>query len=404
MTGGRANETGGAARKHAFILAGGGAYAAYQIGVVRALLDGVSPASNYWPLEPQIVVGASAGAFNAALLVSAANRGFRAAVDHLERTWLRDLADSVETCGNGVFRLRLNAARFAELGCIADPARLLVEFLQDTVHVTEDLARRGVALLAARGTLEQRLVELVDVETFISVEPFRGVIRRDIDPAAIRRSALTLRVAAINWKTGAVRIFGNADFTNDTSAAIIQAAIAIPGLFPSVDIDGAPYADASFVLNTPLKQAIDTGADVLHVMYFNPDVGTLPLPRVRNTVSTLNRAVLISLGAMMNRDIEIASRVNLALDVMRRQTGPALPADARAVVHEAGSRAAAAARGAPAAPHRPIEIHRYHTRESMGATFRWLSFGLDHLERLVAQGFEDTRRHDCVASGCIIPD
>jgi predicted acylesterase/phospholipase RssA len=391
-----------AGRTHALVLAGGGAYGAYEAGVAQALVTGASPSTDRQPLVPRIVAGTSAGAFNAALFVSAAERGLAAAVDHLTRTWLHDVAGD-DGCGNGVFRFRLDATRLVDPRCFeADRALPFVQFAEDAMLLANDLARRALNMCAPDGTIEQRLLELIDVSVLVSTEPFSRVIRRDVAPDSIRRSDHVLQIAATNWKTGALRIFSNDDFSDDKAAGIIRAATAIPGLFPSVDVDGEPYVDASFVLNTPLKQPIDAGADVLHVVYFNPDVDTVPLPRLRNTVSTLNRAVLITLGAMVNRDIEIASRVNLALDVLGKSGGATSAAEARALVHEAGSRRAAG--GEASSSHRRVEIHRYHAREPIGPTFRWLSFERDHLERLMAHGFEDAAHHDCRVSRCILAD
>ena len=389
-------------RTHALVLAGGAAYAAYEVGVVKALVNGMSQSTDRQPLVPRVVAGSSGGAFNAALLVSAAARGAAAAVDHLERTWLDDVADTAESCGNGVFRFRLDPLSLVDPACLRTAPLPFTRFVQDSISLSADLFRRGTRLFTSDSSLEQRFMELVDLETFVSIDPFRRVILGAITPASIRSSDWALQIATINWKTGALRMFENADFVNDDSVGIIQAATAVPGLFPSVDLDGEPYADASFVLDAPLKPAIDAGADVLHVVYFNPDVERLPLPRVRNTVSTLNRSVLITLAAMINRDIEIASRINLALVALRRASGPVSARESSAINLETGSRESHEERGEEPAPHRFVEIHRYHAREPFGQTFKWLSFGRDHLEALIAQGVDDTQQHDCTANRCIL--
>ena len=61
---------GSSVEKTAMVLSGGGAYAAYGVGVMRALFAGESPATGHTPLDPGIYAGASAGAFNAAYMVS----------------------------------------------------------------------------------------------------------------------------------------------------------------------------------------------------------------------------------------------------------------------------------------------------------------------------------------------
>jgi len=43
--------------KHAVILSGGGASGAYEVGVLKGLFAGDSPATNYTPLMPDIFYG-----------------------------------------------------------------------------------------------------------------------------------------------------------------------------------------------------------------------------------------------------------------------------------------------------------------------------------------------------------
>jgi len=57
-----------AARKSALVLSGGGAYGAYEVGVIKALFEGRSPSTTGTALDPDIFAGASVGGFNAAVL------------------------------------------------------------------------------------------------------------------------------------------------------------------------------------------------------------------------------------------------------------------------------------------------------------------------------------------------
>ncbi len=64
------------------VLPGGGARAAYQVGVLRAIADMLPGAPNPFP----VIVGTSAGAVSAAVLATEAFRWHRA-VDSLCRVW-----------------------------------------------------------------------------------------------------------------------------------------------------------------------------------------------------------------------------------------------------------------------------------------------------------------------------
>ena len=69
--------------KVGLVLPGGGARAAYQVGVLRALAD-LLPARSVNPFP--VVTGTSAGAVNATAIAVHADR-FRVAVGNLERVW-----------------------------------------------------------------------------------------------------------------------------------------------------------------------------------------------------------------------------------------------------------------------------------------------------------------------------
>ena len=76
--------------KNGVILTGGGARAAYQVGVLRAIAD-MYPDWNH-PFN--VIIGTSAGAINAMAL--AGNRGlFRHSIDHLDKVWSELTMDRV---------------------------------------------------------------------------------------------------------------------------------------------------------------------------------------------------------------------------------------------------------------------------------------------------------------------
>ncbi len=64
------------------ILSGGGARAAYQVGVLLAVKDILPPQNNPFT----IIAGTSAGAINAVSLAST-SEDFQQGVEHLQRLW-----------------------------------------------------------------------------------------------------------------------------------------------------------------------------------------------------------------------------------------------------------------------------------------------------------------------------
>ncbi|MEE8108390.1 MAG: patatin-like phospholipase family protein, partial [Gammaproteobacteria bacterium] len=69
--------------KKGLVLPGGGARAAYQVGVLRAIVEMIPPGS---PSPFPIISGTSAGAINSAVLASNADN-YRLAVAQMARVW-----------------------------------------------------------------------------------------------------------------------------------------------------------------------------------------------------------------------------------------------------------------------------------------------------------------------------
>src|SRR5262249_1206500 len=134
----------------------------------------------------------------------------------------------------------------------------------------------------------------------------------------------------------------------------------------------------------------------------NPDVSSIPLPRLRNTMSSLFRALIISLATNANRDIEVARQVNLGLRLLESAKQASTSDEVKALIRQM----AALVRHIEndTAPYRSLTIHRYHPREMYGGLFRWLSFGRDHMLALIQRGFADTLVHDCSANNCVLPN
>ena len=89
----------------ALVLSGGGARAAYQVGVLRGIAERAGSDISF-----PIVTGVSAGAINAAVL-SSGEGSFGAAVGMLERAWLGMSIESVFR--SGFFSLLSSALKWA---------------------------------------------------------------------------------------------------------------------------------------------------------------------------------------------------------------------------------------------------------------------------------------------------
>jgi predicted acylesterase/phospholipase RssA len=386
----------------AAVLSGGAAYAAYEVGVLKALTQGECTFNGYQPIDFQVFSGTSAGSFNAAIMTSQPGVSSAATAAYLERVWLERVASGTGICGNGAIRYRGDPSRFFTPACYADnSARPFAELVADTAFFMRDLVGRAAQFTFSRQPLARRLLSVADITAFLSTDPYAALLRAVVDLDGIRRSEKVLIIAATNWGTGQLQLFGNADLTDAIGHQVILASSAFPGL-PPVLIDGVPYTDGGYVLNTPLKPAVYAGADTLHVVYLDPDLNRIPLQRMTNTIDTVDRSVTIFWATILNRDLDCAADVNRGLYLLEHpEAATALTDDQRkGLLRLIGRIQNQPTQG----PFRPVTVHCYHPHDDLGGVVGLLNFDRDQIAHLIERGFEDAAQHDCIQSGCLFPD
>jgi predicted acylesterase/phospholipase RssA len=390
--------------RDALVLSGGGAKGAYEVGVLKALVNGLCPATGRQRLELDIFSGTSVGAFNASFLVARAGLPAVAAVDELEEVWRRRIAERPGRCGNGVFRVRGTPLDYVDPSCLARPFERFTEAAVDAGFWARYLAVRGSAFLGSSDGLRTRFLRTLNLASLFSPEPFHRLIRDTIRRRDLRASEKTLVVAATNWRDGTVELFSKRDLVDRVGPEGIAASASIPGIFPPVEIDGVPYHDGAVLLNTPLKPAIEAGADVIHVIYLDPEVADVPLRKVPNTLDTTYRMFLITSSALVNQDIAFAESIERELEI-HRELGLVSEEMTELASEDArpGANSRVLRRLAEGRPYRPLTIHRYRPRSDFGGGAGLLDFRLRSIEQLIDAGFEDAKGHDCEKQGCVLP-
>jgi NTE family protein len=386
---------------HAMILSGGGANGAYEVGVLKALLCGDAPVTDNLPLDPDIVTGTSIGAYNASLLVAGLADGPKAALNRLRDIWLNLIPRDDNTGHNHVLRYRANPLDLLSPKYVAThPVEPYTKLAADLCYLAKDFYRRGLTFFISPGEVETRLLKLVDLSILVSNDPEYRLIKDTINFEALRRSDKMLKIAATNWRTGELRVFEKADLTDEIGPQAIMASTAIPGIFPQVEVDGEYYADGGVVMNTPLSLAIQGGADILHMVYLDPEVKAIPLLPVRDAVDTFSRYMTIGFAAAVNNDIETARQINKGIDVLERAAkGDALSeTDLQPFILAAGKLAAVASKK----KYKKLVIHRYQPRDTFGGLLGMLNFNRDRISDLMDRGFEDTINHSCEESRCVL--
>ncbi len=224
----------------ALVLPGGGARAAYQVGVLRAIADLLPHAPNPFP----IIVGTSAGAVAAAVLATEAFRWQRG-VAALESVWAGFHVDHV-------FR--------------ADA----LSMLRSGSHWGMSLMSGGYLLSPPRALFDNT--------------PLRELLERNINWGHLQRSVRVgalraLALCASNYNSAASVAFFDGDRDlgewerhqrvgrrESLTLDHLMASMSIPFLFPPVMLGGEYYGDGAQRQLWPLSPAIHLGADRLLII------------------------------------------------------------------------------------------------------------------------------------------
>lgn len=213
-------------------LQGGGAHGAFQWGVLDRLLEADV-------LDIRAVTAASAGAMNAAALVTGLDRGgakeARAALDLLWR-------EVNQSGGRNVF---------GDSSIWSDA-------------LTPDWVRDNPFWRSA-----QTVAMSMSPYQFnpFNLNPLKRVLDTVVDFEALRRSDIQIMVSTTKVREGRARIFHNSEM----SADVLLASACLPHLFQAVEIDGEPYWDGGYLANPPLWPLFyaDTPDDIL-LLPLNP--------------------------------------------------------------------------------------------------------------------------------------
>jgi len=393
-------------RKRAIVLAGSASHGAYHVGVIRALFGGKSAGTGHKPLKPDIVAGISAGAFNAATLLSQIEAGDCAPADFLEDVWLKRLAESKKRGGNGVFRFRGDPSEFLnplDLPTPQGPLEPLRRSLEDVGFLSRKGFGRGRKFLKSTDSLHRRFMEQVNLSSFVSMKPFKKSIRKSIHFERLRQSKeRTLLIGAVDWKSGIMRYFEKDEMSDELGPEIIRASAAVPGIFPRVKVDNKWYCDGAAVENTPLSGAIDANAAEVHFVTSAPPVNRIPAHKWPNTFDTLYRFLVIRESATLEQDLKVANAVNQSLLLMERpqqEEEESLGSDALAFTRIARR---ISRRIKNKSPYRKVVVHVYHPPRSLGDILDLLNFDRKFLSDMIQKGYDDTLSHDCKSSGCVL--
>jgi NTE family protein len=294
------------------VLAGGSARAAYEVGVVRYILEDVARAlGRDVPID--ILCGTSAGSINACMLAAHADKpAARAAM--LASKWTDlELEDVVRPAGKEILHM---AGRMLGRTGRADPAGARP-------------GRRG-------GMFDPSGVERIvrDAVRFQTIGEHMRAGRLRAMSISTTHVASGRTVVFVQQRGGGVPPWGS-DPTMIARAAEIQAehvlaSAAVPLLFPAVEIDGHFYCDGGLRQNVPLSPARRLGADSLIVVnprYIREQSPTPAQSEARerefpDPLFVVGKAMNALLLDRIENDIDRLAMLNAVLSAGTRRYGP----------------------------------------------------------------------------------
>jgi NTE family protein len=206
-----------------FILSGGGTLGSIQVGMLRALFEA--------DIRPEVLVGTSIGAVNAAFL---------AADPCLERV------QALQEVWHG--------ARSRDL------------FSMNPLRMAHAFRRRG---------------------SLFPSEKWRAFLTKNLPYERIEDAAVPLRIIATDFEDGSPVVLDSGSVVD-----AVMASTSLPGIFPPHRIGDHLYLDGALSEPVPLKPAVEGGADTLYVLAVSH---ASPTPDSRSPGAILRHSLTILL-------------------------------------------------------------------------------------------------------------
>lgn len=148
-------------------------------------------------------------------------------------------------------------------------------------------------------------LEYFDRPSLLDNSPWVETLERQINFHRVRTSSVVLRVVATDIRQGRAVVFRNEELT----VRHILASCSIPVVYPWSDIDGVQFWDGAVVANTPLRPAIDEGAEDIYVVLLSPP-GSRELPAPNSLGDAAAHAFDLALLSSFEADQKQLEKVN----------------------------------------------------------------------------------------------
>ncbi len=227
-------------------LSGGGNRGPIQVGAMRALFEA--------GIQPDLLVGSSAGALNAAFLAS---NPTPAGVEQLAELWLKTKREDI---------------------------------------FPEDNLARAIRFITGQDGLN-------------GGEAVRNYVTKNLPPGVHKFGDLKIKLylTTADLQTAQLFLYGD-----DPNADLVDAAVssaALPIAWPPVEMNGHQYVDGGVVANVPISIALDKCADTVYALDLETEEGS---PVVHGIYHIGMRTLGVMMYQQLLRDIERAVRFSQA--------------------------------------------------------------------------------------------
>ncbi|MCQ4079594.1 patatin-like phospholipase family protein [Streptomyces sp. RB6PN25] len=231
----------------AFVLWGGGSMGAAQVGMLRGL--------TARGIRPDLVIGASVGALNAAYYAALPDTQ---GVEELAELWLRVSEHDVYP---------LNSSQVLHTLADSLPGRPLRGVLR---------ALGGLNYIFPINPLMIGLAAAGRTNHLFDNHRFRRYVENVLPLERLEQARLPVKILATDVCNGEGVLLSRGE-----AVPALMASTAVPGFYPSVEIGGRHLMDGSVSSNTTLDHAIELGADEVYLL--TPGY-SCPLPAPPSTV------------------------------------------------------------------------------------------------------------------------
>lgn len=255
-------------------LQGGGSHGAFTWGVLDRLLE-------HGGFEVEAIVGASAGAVNAAVLAYGLSIGGpEGGRDRLAQFWRRT----------------------SEVGCCGP-------FQPTPLDKVFSLGNMTFSPLWYLQDMMSKMFSPYEINP-TNLNPLRGLLGEiiDFDRLGAKEDGVELFVCATNVLNGRLRVFRGPEITAES----VLASAALPFLFQAVEIDGEYFWDGGYCGNPPIYPLIYMGGgqDILIVQ-----INAINIPEVPRTArAILDHAATLSFNSTLMREMRAIKYLSDLID------------------------------------------------------------------------------------------